>query len=47
MCSLLFTIIIDSFQDNDWVADSTAIVTCDGNAACCSNIIVSSTGGVR
>jgi len=33
-------------QDNNWVSDASAKVTCDGNAACCSNIIVSSTGGV-
>ena len=35
------------WQDNNWVSDASAKVTCDGNAACCSNIIVSSTGGVR
>ena len=36
-----------SVQDNDWVSDPTAMVTCDGAAACCAAIIVTSTGGVR
>ena len=34
-------------QDNSWLSDSTASVTCDGDAAsCCPGVTVSSTGGV-
>ena len=36
-----------SVLDNDWVSDPTATVTCDGAAACCPAIIVTSSGGVR
>jgi len=31
---------------NSWTSDPTAMVTCDGNAACCTGIVVSSTGGI-
>ena len=34
-------------QGNDWVSDSSAMVTCDGNAACCTGVVVASTGGIR
>ena len=34
-------------QDNSWLSDSTASVTCDGDtASCCTGVTVSSTGGV-
>ena len=44
-CTMALTLL--SVQDNDWVSDPTATVTCDGAAACCSAIIVTSSGGVR
>ena len=33
-------------QLGHWSTDSSAMVTCDGNAACCIGLVVSSTGGV-
>ena len=34
-------------QDNSWISDSSASVTCDGSAeSCCTGVTVSSTGGV-
>ena len=47
LCLCRFTVTLLSVQDNDWVSDPTATVTCDGAAACCPAIIVTSSGGVR
>ena len=34
-------------KDNTWLSDSSASVTCDGDAnSCCTGVTVSSTGGV-
>ena len=34
-------------QDNNWISDSSASVSCDGSAeSCCTGVTVSSTGGV-